>query len=110
MCVCPPGGRRMRQPGREGTKALENGQYEEALEQFQKASESEDKEKAAEGFRGQGIAYYEMEDYTSALDAFQKAVDNGAEQTVQLYNLMGICGMQMEIMKELWNLSRPDLP
>ena len=81
-------------PEREGTKALENGQYEEALEQFQKASESEDKEKAAEGFRGQGIAYYEMEDYTSALDAFQKAVDNGAEQTVQLYNLMGICGMR----------------
>ena len=35
-----------------------------------------------------------MEDYTSALDAFQKAVDNGAEQTVQLYNLMGICGMR----------------
>lgn len=81
-------------PEKEGTEALENGQYEEALELFQQASENEDREKAAEGFRGQGMAYYELKDYTSALDAFQKALDSGAEQTVQLYNLMGVCAMQ----------------
>lgn len=42
------------------------------------------------------MTYFETEDYQSALKAFRKAVDRGAEKTPQLYNLMGICAMQTE--------------
>ena len=45
-------------PQKEGTAALEEGNYEEAREQFQQTAESDNKEKAAEGYRGIGMAYY----------------------------------------------------
>ncbi len=82
-------------PQKEGTAALEEGNYEEALTQFQKASESDDREKSAEGYRGLGMAYYESGEYGKALEAFQQAVDLGAAETVQLYHLMAACGMQI---------------
>lgn len=81
-------------PDKEGTTALEEGDYEEAVTQFLQAAESSNSEEAAEGYRGLGMAYYEMGDYESALDAFRKASDGGARQTIQTYNLMGICAMQ----------------
>ena len=81
-------------PQKDGTAALEEGNYEEALAQFQEAAESDDREKAAEGYRGLGMAYYESGQYEKALEAFQQAVDLGAEETVQLYHLMASCGMQ----------------
>lgn len=81
-------------PQKEGTAALEEGNYEEALAQFQEAADSSDREKSAEGYRGLGMAYYESGDYEKALESFQKAVDLGAEETVQLYHLMSVCGMQ----------------
>lgn len=79
-----------------GVDALENGEYEEALADFQEMTENGDSEDAAEGYRGLGMTYYEMEDYENALEAFRNAADSGAEQTVQMYNLMGICAMQTE--------------
>lgn len=81
-------------PQKEGTAALEEGNYEEALAQFQKAAESEDSKKSAEGYRGLGMAYYESGEYGKALEAFQQAVDLGAAETVQLYHLMASCGIQ----------------
>ena len=81
---------------KEGTEALEQGDYQKAREIFQTAAGDEDQEKAAEAFRGLGMACYEAEDYSAALEAFQAALDQGADQTVQIYNLMGICGMKTE--------------
>ena len=81
-------------PQKEGTAALEEGNYEEALTQFQKAAESNDTDKSAEGYRGLGMVYYESGEYGKALEAFQQAVDLGAGETVQLYHLMAACGMQ----------------
>ncbi len=81
-------------PQKEGTAALEEGNYEEALTQFQEAAESSDREESAEGYRGLGMAYYESGEYEKALESFQKAVDLGAKETVQLYHLMSVCGMQ----------------
>lgn len=77
-----------------GVEALEQGKYEEALSEFQEAVKDGSAKETAEGYRGLGMTYYEMEDYENALDSFRKAADNGAEQTVQLYNLMGICAMK----------------
>ena len=42
------------------------------------------------------MTYYEMEDYENALESFRQATENGAKQTIQMYNLMGICAMQTE--------------
>lgn len=78
---------------RDGTKALDEGRYEEAQKLFQEAVK-EGKE-TADAYRGLGMAYYEQEDYGSALEAFQTALDEGGKQTVQIYNLMGICGMNL---------------
>lgn len=77
-----------------GTEALESKDYETAAAEFQTAAEDEDKETAAEGYRGLGIVYYETGDYANALEAFRSALDNGAEQTAELYNLMGVSAMQ----------------
>lgn len=81
---------------KDGTDALEAGDYEQAVTLFQEAASSDDRDKAAQGYRGLGMAYYETEDYEAALSAFQSALDNGTEQTTQLYNLMGVCAMQTE--------------
>lgn len=79
-----------------GVEALESGEYEAAVTDFQEMTQSGDSDDVAEGYRGLGMAYYEMEDYEKALESFRQAVDNGAEQTVQMYNLMGACAMQTE--------------
>lgn len=81
-------------PQKEGVQALEEGRYEEALEQFQEAAQNSDREKSAEGYRGLGMAYYEAGEYGKALEAFQNAVDLGAQETAQLYHLMSVCVMQ----------------
>ena len=81
---------------KDGADALEAGDYEQAVTLFQEAASSDDRDKAAQGYRGLGMAYYETEDYEAALSAFQSALDNGTEQTTQLYNLMGVCAMQTE--------------
>lgn len=81
-------------PEKDGTEALEAGNYEEAQAQFTELSQSGDKEESAEGYRGLGMTYYEMEDYEKALSAFEQAEDAGVSPDVQLYNLMGVCGMQ----------------
>lgn len=78
-----------------GVDALEKGEYDEALADFQEMTESGGNG-VAEGYRGLGMTYYEMEDYENALEAFRNAADNGAEQTIQMYNLMGVCAMQTE--------------
>lgn len=80
----------------DGTKALESGRYEEAQSLFQTAAEDEDRETAAQAYRGLGMVYYEQKEYSSALEAFQSALDRGAGQTVQNYNLMGICAMKTD--------------
>ena len=64
-----------------GVEALEAGDYKEAQAQFEKLTEEKDKKKSAEGYRGLAMTYYEQEEYSSALDAFKKAVDTGVVQT-----------------------------
>ena len=47
-----------------------------------------------------GIAYFEMEEFEKAIDAFGEALDNGAEETATLYNFIGISNMKMENYEE----------
>lgn len=77
-----------------GTRQLEEGNYEEAADSFREAAK--ENENAAEAYRGLGMALYEQEEYKGALDAFENAVDSGARETPQMYNLMGISSMKTE--------------
>lgn len=77
---------------KDGTELLESGAYQEAAEKFQEAAENE--KNSAEAYRGLGMAYYELKEYDNALQAFEQALEEGAEETLTLWNLMGICSMQ----------------
>ena len=80
---------------KDGAEALESGDYETAAASFQQAiSEKGDREDLAAAYQGLGMADYELGSYADALEAFESAVDNGAKQTVELYNLMGVSAMQ----------------
>ena len=80
---------------KDGAEALESGDYETAAASFQQAiSEKGDREDLTAAYQGLGMADYELGSYADALEAFESAVDNGAKQTVELYNLMGVSAMQ----------------
>lgn len=83
-------------PQRSGTAALEEGKYEEAARLFEEAAQSDDPKEAAEGYRGLGMASYELGDYKAALEFFEQVVDRGGEQSVSLYHLMSTCALQLE--------------
>lgn len=82
----------------EGVSQLEEKQYEEASKSFQK--EIDEEKNLDEAYRGMGIAYFEMEEFEKAIDAFGEALDNGAEETATLYNFIGISNMKWKIMRK----------
>ena len=65
-----------------GKSLLEDGNYEQAAEAFEKASKDSDMEK--EAYRGLGISYYEREQYDKAAYAFESALEKGAGATPEL--------------------------
>lgn len=77
-----------------GAAFLEEKNYTEAIASFQKAAEN--KKLAADASRGIAITYYEQKDYQNARDTFQQVIDQGGETTPELYNIMGICSMQLD--------------
>lgn len=81
---------------KDGTEALGEGRYDAAETAFEEATKSENKEVAADGYQGLGMTYYEQKEYDKALEAFQTALDQGAEQTQELYNLTAVCAMKTE--------------
>lgn len=78
----------------EGATLLEEGKIEEAQEQFEKSIEKE--KNLGEAYRGLAICYWEKEDYSKALPAFEKALDNEAEETATIYNMMGISALKVK--------------
>lgn len=89
---------------KEGTGYLEKENYKKAETAFQQAAE-EDKEDP-EAWRGLGIAKWEQKDYKGALEAFRSVLENGGEQTGELYNLMGSCALKLDEPKQALNYYR----
>ena len=56
---------------KDGTEALEQGDYDTAIASFEEAAGSDDKE-AAEGYCGLGMTYYEQKQYDQALEMLEK--------------------------------------
>lgn len=81
-------------PSKKGVEYLENGQYKEAEEEFEKAVDKE--RNLGDAYRGLGMARWEQEDYKGAKEAFKEALDNGGKKTGTIYNLLGSCEMKLE--------------
>lgn len=76
-----------------GTEYLEDGKYEEAVDEFQKAVD--DNKNIGEAYRGIGIGKWELEDYEGAREAFIKALENDSEKTGTIYNFIGCCDLKL---------------
>ena len=70
---------------KDGTEALEQGDYDTAIASFEEAAGSDDKEEAAEGYCGLGMTYYEQKQYDQALEMLEKAFDNGTVKTAEWF-------------------------
>jgi len=81
-------------PSEAGVEYLQNGDYKNAIEQFQTAIDKEIN--VGDAYRGIGMAKWEQKDYKGALKAFKNAVKNGASGDGTLYNLMGCCSLELD--------------
>ena len=77
-------------PSEKGVEYLEKGEYDQAVEQFEQAIEKN--KNTGDAWRGIGIA-----------NAFRKALDNNAEKTGTIYNLIGNCDLKLGKAKEALN-------
>lgn len=84
-----------RNPSEEGIEYLKNGQYEEAIGEFEQAVK--DEINVGDAYRGIGIARWEQEDYEGARDAFKKALEEETESpfTGTIYNFLGNCELKL---------------
>lgn len=78
----------------QGSEFLEKMDYSQAQEKFQAAIGVG--KNLPEAYRGLGLCYWEQEEYEQAKEAFGKALDNGADKTATLYNLLGVCELKLE--------------
>ncbi len=79
---------------KDGVTALELGQYEEAIEHFDKQIKKE--KQLDEAFLGQGIAYYELGEYNTCIEKFEKALEEGALPEKTTYRFIGNAHMELE--------------
>lgn len=78
-------------PLKDGTEQLENKQYQDAVGSFEEVIKSG--KNLGEAYHGQGIAYWELKQYDKAKEALKKALENEAEETVVMYQILGDCSM-----------------
>ena len=88
-------------PSEKGVEYLEKGEYDQAVEQFEQAIEKN--KNTGDAWRGIGIVKWEQKDYKGARNAFRKALDNNAEKTGTIYNLIGNCDLKLGKAKEALN-------
>ena len=87
--------------GKKESSILKKGEYDQAVEQFEQAIEKN--KNTGDAWRGIGIAKWEQKDYKGARNAFRKALDNNAEKTGTIYNLIGNCDLKLGKAKEALN-------
>ena len=79
---------------KKGTKYLEEKDYKNAEVEFQDAVDK--KKNLGEAYRGLGLCYREPKKYEKAEKALEKALKNGTEETATLYNILGICDLELD--------------
>lgn len=76
-----------------GIEHLEKKQYEKAVESFGKVIETG--KELGEAYHGQGIAYWELQEYDKAKASLENALENKVKETATLYQILGDCEMQL---------------
>ncbi len=79
---------------KEGLELLQTGRYEDAVVAFQ--NEIAEEKNLDEAYRGMGIAYFELEDYGAAVEAFGSALANEAEETASIYQMLGVSYLKLD--------------
>ena len=79
---------------KDGVSLLKEEKYEQAVEVFQKDVNKE--RNLDEAYRGLGIAYFELEDYEEALEAFELALKHETKDTAVLYSFLGASYLETE--------------
>ena len=79
---------------KDGLELLQAGNYEEAIVAFE--NEIAEEKNLDEAYRGVGIAYFELKDYSSAADAFENALANEARETASIYQMLGASYLQLD--------------
>ena len=72
---------------------LESGAYETAIVRLEAMIDK--KENVGEAYRGLGIAYWEVQEYQLARDAFALALEHGEEETGTIFNFLGVCDLRL---------------
>lgn len=72
---------------KDGVALLEEEKYEAAISVF--TEEIEEEKNLDEAYRGIGIAYFELEEYQEAADAFENALKHEAEETAVICSFLG---------------------
>ena len=77
-----------------GVELLEAGKYDAAVEVFQK--DIKKKRNLDEAYRGLGIAYFELEDYEAAVEAFELALEHETKETAVCCSFLGASYLETE--------------
>ena len=98
---------------KDGVKALENSEYDKAIESFNTMieEESEDKPKNEkkqkiqennlfEAHKGLAISYFELEEYDKALESYKKADEYDGTKSESMYRNMADCAQQLDMPEE----------
>lgn len=83
---------------KEGTEQLQNKEYNEAVQSFSEAIK--DGKNVGEAYHGQGIAYWELQEYDKCKESLEKALENGVEGTPNLYQTLGDSCMKLTLYEE----------
>lgn len=77
-----------------GVELLEAGKYDAAVKVFQK--DIKKKRNLDEAYRGLGIAYFELEDYEAAVEAFELALEHETKETAVFCSFLGASYLETE--------------
>ncbi len=79
---------------KDGVKLLEERKYEKAAEAFEK--DINKGRNLDEAYRGFGIACFELQDYESAVEAFELALQHDTEETAVLFSFLAASYLETE--------------
>lgn len=79
---------------KDGVALLKEGQYEKAVETFEKDVKKE--RNLDEAYRGLGIAYFELEEYEAAVEEFELALKHDTKETAVFCSFLGAVYLETE--------------
>ena len=98
---------------KDGVKALENSEYDKAIESFSTMidEESEDKPKNEkkqkiqennlfEAHKGLAISYFELEEYDKALESYKVVDEYDGTKSESMYRNMAVCAQHLDMQEE----------